>query len=83
MDPSMVAEVLEFARDHPDVEFYPAVCGILETALSQIWNRVLASPKSYVMSTHEFAVFNFFQHRFTDNELAVDARRRYWDAPRA
>lgn len=79
LDPNKVAEALEAARDSPDAARDPVVSGILESALSQIWERVLASPDSYTMSTGEFAVFNFYQHRFLGNKIAVAARRRYWD----
>ncbi|CRK28477.1 hypothetical protein BN1708_004670 [Verticillium longisporum] len=27
----------------------------------------------------EFAVFNYFQHRFVGNRTATEARSRYWD----
>lgn len=79
LDPNTVAEALEVARDSPDGARDPVVSGILESALSQIWGRVLASPESYTMTTGEFAVFNFYQHRFLGNKIAVAARRRYWD----
>lgn len=79
MSPSLVAEALEVARDSPDGARDPIVCGILESALSQTWERVLANPEGYVMTPGEFAVFNFYQHRFVGNKLAVAARRRFWD----
>lgn len=79
LDPNTVAEALEVARDSPDGARDPVVSGILESALSQLWERVLAGPESYTMTTGEFAVFNFYQHRFTGNKIAVAARRRYWD----
>lgn len=79
MDASLIAEALEVARDSPDGARDPVVCGILESALSQIWERVMANPEGYVMTTGEFAVFNFYQHRFVGNKVAVAARRRFWD----
>lgn len=79
LDANTVAEALEIARDSPDGARDPVVSGILESALSQIWDRVMARPESYVMATGEFAVFNFYQHRFLGNKIAVAARRRYWD----
>lgn len=77
-----VAQALEIARESPDGAQDPTVSKILEHALSQIWSRVQAAPDSYVMSRDEFAVFNFFQHRFTGNKTAVTARKRYWDHAR-
>lgn len=79
MDASLIAEALEVARDSPDGARDPIVCGILESALSQTWERVLADPEGYVMTVGEFAVFNFYQHRFIGNKIAVAARRRFWD----
>ncbi|KAK8085270.1 hypothetical protein PG997_006541 [Apiospora hydei] len=74
-----VAQALEIARESPDGAKDPVVSSILENALVQIWNKVQAQPDSYVMSRDEFAVFNFFQYRFTGNKVAIAARKRYWD----
>lgn len=79
LDPNLVAEALEVARDSVDGARDPIVSGILESALSQLWDRVMSSPEGYVMTTGEFAVFNFYQHRFLGNKVAVAARRRFWD----
>lgn len=78
-----VAQALEIARESPDGASDPTVSKILEMALSQIWGKVQAQPDSYVMSRDEFAVFNFFQHRFNGDNKAVKARKRYWDHARA
>ncbi|RYP73468.1 hypothetical protein DL770_007761 [Monosporascus sp. CRB-9-2] len=78
-DGSKVAHALEVARDSPEGSQDPKVCNILDTALAQIWAKLQAQPDTYVMTRDEFAVFNFFQHRFIGNELAVAARKRYWD----
>lgn len=74
-----VAQALEIARDSPDGAQDPTVKNILEIALSEIWRKIEAQPTSYVMTREEFAVFNYFQSRFEGQELAVAARRRYWD----
>lgn len=74
-----VAQALEIARESPDGAKDPTVSSILETALAQIWGKVQAQPDSYVMSRDEFAVFNYFQHRFEGNKVAIAARKRYWD----
>ncbi|KAI1495108.1 hypothetical protein F5X96DRAFT_202822 [Biscogniauxia mediterranea] len=74
-----VAQALEIARESPDGARDPIISNILETYLSQVWDRVLAQPDTYVMSRDEFAVFNFFQHRFAGNKIAITARKRYWD----
>ncbi|OWT42436.1 hypothetical protein VFPPC_18377 [Pochonia chlamydosporia 170] len=74
-----VAQALEVARESPVGGPDPTVSKILENALSQIWDKVQAQPGSYVMTRDEFAVFNFFQHRFIGDKDAVAARKRYWD----
>ncbi|KAH7149499.1 hypothetical protein B0J13DRAFT_621357 [Dactylonectria estremocensis] len=78
-----VSQALEIARESPDGSSDPTISKILEGALAQIWGKVQAHPNSYVMTRDEFAVFNFFQHRFTGDKTAVNARRRYWDNARA
>lgn len=78
-----VAQALEIARESPDGCSDPTISKILEAALSQIWSKVQAQPDSYVMTRDEFAVFNFFQHRFAGDKTAVGARKRFWDNCRA
>lgn len=72
------AQALEVARDSPEGADDPTVSAILEAALTAIWRRIRASP-AHVMTREEFAVFNYFQHRFQGDGLAVAARKRYWD----
>jgi hypothetical protein len=74
-----VAQALEVARDSPEGAQDETVKRILETALGEIWGKIQAQPSSFVMTREEFAVFNYFQHRFEGQELAIEARRRYWD----
>lgn len=74
-----VAQALEIARESPDGASDPTVSKMLEHALDCAWSKVQAQPDSYVMTRDEFAVFNFFQHRFTGDRMAVAARKRYWD----
>jgi len=78
VDP-VVTQALEIARESPDGASDPTISNILETALNQIWSKVRAAPDSYIMSRDEFSLFNFFQHRFVGDKLAISARRRYWD----
>lgn len=78
-DNNEVAQALEIARESPDGAKDPVISNILETALAQIWAKVTTQPNSYVMSRDEFAVFNYFQHRFEGNKMAIAARKRYWD----
>ncbi|PHH70670.1 hypothetical protein CDD82_6980 [Ophiocordyceps australis] len=74
-----VAQALEIARDSPDGAADPTVSKILDSALATIWSKVQAQPDSYIMTRDEFAVFNFFQHRFVGNADAMAARSRFWD----
>jgi hypothetical protein len=78
LDP-VVTQALEIARESPDGASDPTISNILESALNQIWAKIQAAPDSYVMSRDEFSLFNFFQHRFIGDKLAISARRRYWD----
>lgn len=75
-----VTQALEIARDSADGARDPIVIEILENAMTQIWARVQAHPNSYVMTRDEFAVFNYFQHRFVGEQVAIAARKRYWDS---
>ncbi|PHH71138.1 hypothetical protein CDD83_5265 [Cordyceps sp. RAO-2017] len=65
-----VAQALEIARESPDGASDPTVSKILEHALAHAWGKVKAQPESYVMTRDEFAVFNFFQHRFVGDSTA-------------
>ncbi|KAJ1326597.1 hypothetical protein MN608_08044 [Microdochium nivale] len=78
-DNTEVAQALEIARESPEGAKDAVVCNILESALHSLWTKVVAQPDSYVMTRDEFAVFNYFQHRFAGNKLAIAARSRYWD----
>ncbi|SPO06694.1 uncharacterized protein DNG_09387 [Cephalotrichum gorgonifer] len=78
VDP-VVSQALEIARESPDGAEDPTIAGILEGALSHLWSKVQAAPDTYVMSKDEFSLFNFYQHRFVGDRMAILARRRYWD----
>jgi hypothetical protein len=77
--PTTVAQALELARESPEGEQDPTVKEILEAALREVWGKITAQPTSYVMTRDEFAVFNYFQQRFDGQNLAAEAKRRYWD----
>jgi len=77
-----IAHALEIARDyHPDQGRDPQIVQILDEAVAQICGKLQAEPQSYVLTQLEFAVFNFFQHLFVGEPIAVAARKRYWDSP--
>ena len=79
IDDKVVAQALETARDSEEGAQDPQVCSILEDAVSRLWNKIQAQPDSYVMSQTEMSVFTYFQYNFQGNDLAVAARKRYWD----
>lgn len=74
-----VADALEAARESFEGAQDPNIVNILECAIASIWGKIEALPTSYVMTRDEFAVFNYFQTRFEGRQLAVAARKRYWD----
>ncbi|KAH6980506.1 hypothetical protein EDB80DRAFT_548765, partial [Ilyonectria destructans] len=73
-----VLTVLEIVREGPEHREQSDAEDILQTALSGIWQRIEAAPKSCIMTRDEFKVFNFFQHQY-QNSTAEEARSRYWD----
>lgn len=73
------AHALEIARESAEGAQDPIVNFILELAVTKTWVAILAHPRSYVMTRDEFAIFNYFQHRFIGIAKAVTARKRYWD----
>ncbi|KAJ9164733.1 hypothetical protein NKR19_g1140 [Coniochaeta hoffmannii] len=78
-DEKLVAQALETARESEEGAQDAQVCTILDDALSRIWIKIQAHPDSYVMSQTEMSVFTYFQYSFAGNDLAVAARKRYWD----
>ncbi|KAB5535146.1 hypothetical protein GE09DRAFT_352667 [Coniochaeta sp. 2T2.1] len=79
IDDKIVAQALETARDSEEGAHNPQVCSILEDALARLWIKIQAQPDSYVMSQTEMSVFTYYQYSFQGNDLAVAARKRYWD----
>ena len=73
-----VVQALEYARDSEDGARDPTVRTVLQIAVQDIWDRIQAQPLSYVLTRDEFAVFNYFQDQY-QNQQAVAARKRYWD----
>jgi len=73
-------DALELARQSDLAAEDPVVIHALEVAIDNIWSKIEASPRTYLMHPDEFGVFNYFQTRFKDNEIAQAAVKRYWDA---
>lgn len=76
---STMMQALDLVRESTAAGTEPTICNILENALERVWTRVLAFPDEYIMNKNEFSLFNYFQARFKGNEVAMAARRRYWD----
>jgi hypothetical protein len=76
---TVVAQALETARDTEEGPIDAEVCRILDDAIANIWGKIQAQPDSYVMTTTEMSLFTYFQHSFDGNQVAVEARKRYWD----
>lgn len=74
------SEALELARESEEAAENPVIINILEIAITHIWEKICAAPTTYVMTSEEFSVFNYFQNRFRDIRIATEARRRYWDS---
>lgn len=72
-------QALDIARDSEEGADNAEVRRILEEALTRIWARVMADPENYILTVDEFSVFNYFQNRFKGDEVAVGARKRFWD----
>jgi hypothetical protein len=70
---------LERARNSDDGRIDPHTGALLETAIGELWNKILAQPDSYVLSRDEFALFNYFRHRFADSPIARGAVERFWN----
>ncbi|KAI1400044.1 hypothetical protein F4819DRAFT_487938 [Hypoxylon fuscum] len=80
-----VAMKLEIARETTDAHDNGNVMALLHAAFLEIWLKIRQQPYHYVMTRHEFAVFNFFQYIFRRGDhiskmLAREATRRYWDS---
>ncbi len=78
-DTLTVSRALEIARNSEDAGVDPAVTAILERAISEIWQRLIAHPDSYILSKEEFAVFNYFRNRFHGSDIAQKAVGRFWN----
>ena len=57
----------------------PQTTAILETAITELWNRLQAEPNTYVLSRDEFALFNYFLERYRGSTIAQQAVARFWN----
>ncbi|KAE9986505.1 hypothetical protein EG328_005391 [Venturia inaequalis] len=73
-----IQRALEIARNSEGV-VDPTVSSCLERSLRAVWTRLEANPDNYVLTKDEFALFNYFRHRFTSSNTARRAVQRFWD----
>jgi hypothetical protein len=72
-----IKAALQRARD-PNQEEDPVVTAFLEATLREIWQKI-ETRSSYVLTDDEFAVFNYFRHRYSDEEVKPIIAR-YWNS---
>lgn len=73
-----IQRALEIARNSEGV-VDPTVSSCLERSLRGLWARLEADPDNYIFTKDEFALFNYFRHRFTNSNTAQRAVQRFWD----
>jgi hypothetical protein len=73
-----IQRALEIARNSEGV-VDPIVSSCLERCLRDVWARLEAYPENYILTKDEFALFNYFRHRFTNSNTAQRAVQRFWD----
>ncbi|KAK4164838.1 hypothetical protein QBC43DRAFT_352552 [Cladorrhinum sp. PSN259] len=82
--PPSVMQALDFARDSPEGAPHNIVSEILEVGIQTVWDKVLdiyeesEQKEVYLMSDDEYMLFNYWQYRFEDNDIAVKVRARFW-----
>ncbi|CEJ59069.1 hypothetical protein PMG11_07705 [Penicillium brasilianum] len=74
-----IRQALERARNCEDGTVDPQTTAILEAAITELWTRIQADPDSYVLSSDEFALFNYFLERYRGSTVAQRAVARFWN----
>lgn len=74
------ANALAYARNC-DGDIHQEVWCFLETEIDRLW-QVLQHQPDYIMRADEFALFNFFVHRFKDSAVTEGAITRFWQSYR-
>ncbi|KAI9760317.1 MAG: hypothetical protein M4579_001721 [Chaenotheca gracillima] len=73
-----VQRALDIVRENDDGPATAQAWQVLEQEFGAIWQRLFASPTTYIFTRDEFAVFNLYRIRFNDNPTAIAAISRYW-----
>lgn len=81
-NPFEVQQALAFARDIEWESLDPRMRDLLASTYERIWERIMLEPRAYILSTDEFAVFNFYQRQWAEKDLglATAAVTRYWNS---
>ncbi|KAH1491401.1 hypothetical protein LV164_001274 [Aspergillus fumigatus] len=74
-----IRQALERARNCEPDAVDRNTSAILETAITNLWQRIQDAPDSYVLNGDEFALFNYFRVRYRDNRTAQLAVERFWN----
>lgn len=74
-----IRQALEHARNCETGAVDSQTTATLETAITDLWNRIQAEPDSYVLNRDEFALFNFFLERYRGSNVAQKAVARFWN----
>lgn len=78
-DQSSIRQALERARNCDDGTVDAQTTTVLEAAIAELWLRIQAEPDSYVLSSDEFALFNYFLKRYRGSSVAQRAVARFWN----
>ncbi|KAI9802398.1 MAG: hypothetical protein M1825_002780 [Sarcosagium campestre] len=79
-DPRAVRRALEILRNSENGSADPAAKELAEAALAEVWGRIRNQPDSYVLTSVEFAVFNFYRETYRYDAVAQAAIQRFWDS---
>jgi hypothetical protein len=73
---------LQILRDTEDDNVPQAVEIFVERELRVIVQSLEAAPDSYLLTKDEFALFNFYRHRYANEQFTESAISRFWSTHR-
>ena len=74
-----LSDALRIARENQHGEFDPARTAVTGQTIDKICRRVEEEPSTYIFTSEEFTVFNYYRDAFKNNEVAQQAVRRFWE----
>ena len=72
---SSIAYHLEKARNGDEIG--SETITVLDNYVAEVWRKIVAQPDSYILTKQEFAVFNYYQARFSGDPRTAAAKARY------